>query len=146
MALAGGGGAGNTAGSNPSGTGTIINFLRYDEKTLVYAYSGAITVTGDDQVVIDHTTSNESIDAKIMPQYLDDAVDGDDVLMKIILNGQQIGGAVCATDFGATNNLGPENWIPIVIPPYSRFQVTFSMLSGGGSIELGISLTGEAYA
>jgi len=140
-------GVGNpTGGSNPSGTGTGINYLRFENKTLAYAYSGGITVTSSNQVAIDHSTGNESIDARIMPQYLDDAVDGDDVLMKIILNGQQIGGAVCATDFGASNNLGPENWIPIVIPPYSRFQITFTMLSGGGSIDLGISITGDVYA
>jgi len=139
------GGAANTAGSNPAGTGASINFLRYDEKTIVYAYSGSITVTTADHVAIDHTTGNETIEGRIMVQYLDDAVDGDDSLLKIELNGEQIGGAVVATDFGASNNLGPDNWIPIVIPPFSRLKITFTMLSGGGEIDLGVSITGEAF-
>jgi len=146
MALIGGGGAGNVAGGNPSGTGSSINFLRYPEKTLAYAYSGSITVTGTDQIAIDFTTANETIDAKINAQYLSSVADADDSLMNILLNGQLIAGNLVGAYFGQQKpTAGPENWIPIIIPPYSRFQVTLTMLSGGGSIDLGVTLVGDVY-
>ena len=147
MPLIGGGGAGNVVGGNPSGTGSSINFLRYPEKTLAYAYSGSITITGTDQIAIDFTTGDETIDAKISAQYLHASADGDDSLMKINLNSQQIGGNQVGGNFGGANPaMGPENWIPIIIPPYSHFQVTLTMLSGSGSIDLGVTLVGEVYA
>ena len=148
MPLVGGGGAANTVGSAPSGVGSSINFLRYPEKTLAYAYSGAVTINGTDISVIDFTTGSETIDAKVMVQYMQTSADGDDSKMDIKLNGELIAGNLVATkDFGAADSvLGPENWIPIIIPPFSRFQILFTMLSGGGSIDLGIALTGEAYA
>ncbi len=146
MPLVGGGGAGNTVGSAPSGVGSSINFLRYPEKTLAYAYSGVVTVDGTDIVALNFTTGNESIDAKLMVQFLQDAADGDDSILKLELNGERIGGSLVATDFGSSNVLGPENWIPVIIPPYSTFKCLFTMLSGGGSIDLGLTLVGEAYA
>jgi len=146
MALAGGGGAGNTPGSSPSGTGSSINFLRYPEKTLAYAYSGAITVDGSDIVALSFSTGNETIDGKLMVQFMQTAADGDDSVLIIELNGERIGGAWIAADFGVTNVLGPENWFPVIIPPYSTFKCLFTMISGGGSIQLGATLTGDVYA
>ena len=43
MALVGGGGAGNVAGSNPAGVGSNLNYVG----NLVYAYSGDITLNAN---------------------------------------------------------------------------------------------------
>jgi len=142
-------GAGNpTGGSNPSGTGTSVSYLRYEKKTLAYAYSGTITVSDatEPATALRFTTGNEAIDAKVMVQWLQAAADADDAYISIELNGEQIGGSYIAADFGGTNVVGPENWIPIIIPPFSTLHVFFTMISGGGSVDLGVTLTGEAYA
>ena len=148
MPLVGGGGSPNVAGSNPSGTGTSVNFLRYSEKTLVYGYSGALTVTGGSDVVgLKFTTGNEAIDGKVMVQYMGDAADGDDSIFKVRMDSQRVIGALVGTNHGGANPaLGPENWIPIIIPPFTNVEMAFRMLSGGGSIDLGVTLIGEAYA
>lgn len=146
MALVGGGGAPNVGGGSPAGVGSSINFLRYPEKTLAYAYSGTITVDGSDIVALNFSTGNETINAKLMVQFMQSSSDGDDSVLSIELNGERIGGCYVAADFGATNVLGPENWIPVIIPPYSTFKCLFTMISGGGSIDLGVTLTGDVYA
>ena len=59
MALVGGGGAGNTAGSNPSGTGAGLNFVG----SHAYAYSGEITSAGGgsaDTTYLDFTMPNNT--------------------------------------------------------------------------------------
>tara|TARA_B100001123_G_C14409265_1_gene670107 strand:- start:10 stop:450 length:441 start_codon:yes stop_codon:yes gene_type:complete len=146
MALVGGGGAPNVGGGSAAGVGSGINFLRYPEKTLAYAYSGSVTVNGTDIVALNFSTGNESIDAKLMVQFMQSAADGDDSVLSIELNGEQIGGSYIAADFGGTNVLGPENWIPVIIPPYSTFKCLFTMISGSGSIDLGVTLIGDVYA
>ena len=140
------GGGNPVGGANPAGVGTTVNYIRHPSKTLVYGYSGILTVTGSSDVVgLRFATGNEAISGKVMVQYMDDAADGDDSLFKVNLDGQRIIGAVVGTNFGGANPaLGPENWIPIVIPPFTNVEMVFKMLSGGGSIKLGVSFTGEA--
>jgi hypothetical protein len=145
MALIGGGGTANTAGGNPSGVGTSINYIRAEDKTLAYAYSGAITIDASNEVVLDFTTTNEAIFGKLQLEFLGSAVDADDVLMALEMNGQPVIGTLYGT--GANQGtFGPKNYQSIVVPPHTRVRVLLSMLSGGGSIELGVSLTGEVYA
>ena len=147
MPLIGGGGAGNTAGSSPSGTGSSINFLRYPEKTLAYAYSGAVTVDGTDIVALNFATGNESIVGKLQIQWLENGADASDSYYNLELNGEVIAGNLIGTGHGEPRpTMNPENWIPILIPPYSTFKCLLTMLSGGGSIQLGVTLIGEAYA
>ena len=61
MALVGGGGAPNVAGSNPSGVGTSLNYLRTSEATFAYAYSGEFATNTSDQTLLDFTTGSEVI-------------------------------------------------------------------------------------
>ena len=140
------GGGNPVGGANPAGIGTTVNYIRHPSKTLVYGYSGILTVTGTDDIVgLRFTTGNEAIDGKVMVQYMDDAADGDDSLLKINMDGQRVMGALVGAAFGQANPaLGPENWMPIIIPPYTKVEIVFKMLSGGGSIKLGVSFTGEA--
>ena len=140
------GGGNPVGGANPAGVGTSVNYIRHPTKTLVYGYSGTVLVTGGSDVVgLKFTTGNEAIDGKVMVQYMDDAADGDDSLFKINMDSQRVVGAIVGTNFGGANPaLGPENWIPIIIPPFTNVEMVFRMLSGGGTIKLGVTLTGEA--
>jgi len=121
--------------------------LNYIGKDLAYAYSGGVTVDGTDEVALDFKTGSETIDSKIMVQYIQDASDGDDSKVNIELNGVKIAGNIVGANYGEpTNTMGPENWVPLIIPPFSRLRVLFTMLSGGGSIVLGVTLTGKVHA
>ena len=141
------GGGNPVSGGNPAGVGNSINYIRHPKKTIAYGYSGTLTVTGSNDIVgLKFRTGNEAIDGKVMVQYMDDAADGDDSLLKINMDGQRVMGAIVGTAFGQANPaLGPENWMPIVIPPFTNVEMVFRMLSGAGSIKLGISLTGEVF-
>ena len=68
MALVGGGGAGNVAGSNPAGVGSSINYVRTDEGNFAYAFSGTLQMQAQAQqntTMLDFTTGNETIMAEI---------------------------------------------------------------------------------
>jgi len=138
------GGAGNVAGSNPAGTGTSINYLNVGDRTLCYGYSGSITLDGTDQVYIDHTTGNETIEGKIMLQYLQTGADADDFTMKVELNGEAIAGQLTIIQSTFADS-PPIAWLPIIIPPYSRFRILMTMLTGSGSIDVGVTVTGRSY-
>jgi|TARA_R110000751_G_scaffold214607_1_gene318162 hypothetical protein len=125
-----------------SGTGKGLVYV----KDFCYAYSGAITVSGTDDVALDFSTGKHVIDAKLMIQYLQASSDGDDAYVTVELNGEDvIGSLVGANHGGAQPDFSPNNWIPIIIPPLSRVRVLFTMLSGGGSIVLGSNVTGRVY-
>jgi len=123
-------------------TGLSLNYVGQ----FVYAYSGTVTVDASNVVALDFTTGNETIDSKIMVQYMQSSADGDDSVVLIELNGLQIAGNLVGTGHGEPRpTMGPENWIPVIIPPYTQVRVLFTMLSGGGSIVLGATLTGRLY-
>ena len=68
MALVGGGGASNVAGSNPAGVGSSINYVRTDEGNFAYAFSGDVVDAGTgsaNTTMLDFTTGNETIMAEI---------------------------------------------------------------------------------
>ena len=52
MALVGGGGAGNVAGSNPAGVGTSINYIGNH----AYAYAGALSASTSAETRLNFTT------------------------------------------------------------------------------------------
>jgi len=121
-----------------------LNYLGND---LAYAYSGAVTVDASNIVALDFTTGSETIDAKLMIQYMQATADGSDSVLLVELNGTQIAGNLVGTGHGEPRpTMNPENWMPLIIPPFSRLRILFTMLSGGGSIVLGATLTGKVHA
>ena len=81
MALVGGGGAGNTAGSNPSGTGSTINYVG----EFAYLHSGSVSVNNTDTTLGKFATQAEIIDSKIQFHYTEDASDDMIYTVKILL-------------------------------------------------------------
>ena len=88
MALVGGGGAGNVAGSNPAGTGSTINYIRTKERNFAYAYSGVISVANTETTLLSFTTGNETVVSKITVSS--NAGENEDYRMKIIVDGQTV--------------------------------------------------------
>ena len=57
MALVGGGGAPNVAGSNPAGTSTSLNYVGKH----AYAYSGDVSVSGSLTTMLEFTTAEQYV-------------------------------------------------------------------------------------
>ena len=135
MALVGGGGAGNIAGSNPSGAGTGLNYIGVDPSH-AYAFSGLI-VSATDTVLLDFTTATNSyIVATFTPIYAVDA--GDNAEWEIEINGEIV--YVLYSTSATISSLTQD--ITILLPPASRIRVLGSV---GNNRVLGAMLTGRVY-
>ena len=77
MALVGGGGAPNVAGSNPAGTGSSINYVGNH----AYAYSGIIASTTTEANMLDFTIGNQYVMAQFSWGY--DAQIGNDAIFRV---------------------------------------------------------------
>ena len=113
MALIGGGGAGNVTGggSNPSGTGSGLNYIGDH----AYGYSGTIAITGTSVPVtmLDFTTGPQYIRATFQFQSVE--AGGNDLNFTIKMDSQ-----VIATQ---SVNAAKEFYhapIELIIPPYTR--------------------------
>jgi len=137
MALAGGGGAGNTAGSNPAGTGSSLNYIGNH----CFANSGAVVVensSGAGTVMLDFTAGSAYIVAEI--HAFNDQASAYDDYVDILLDGTTI----CNARYQDANELHQDQPIKILIPPYSRFQYKCS--TEGSTPTWTVILTGRIYA
>jgi len=142
MPLVGGGGAPNTAGGNPTGTGTSINYVRVGDKTFAYAYSGIVSVPHNAfTTLLKFTSGTNTLVMQLTPQYMEDTLTGTDTQFRISLNSERI--MQLDGDQSATDHDVP---IPIIIPPYSSFEITAQAMSGSSTINLGCAIVGEVYA
>jgi hypothetical protein len=132
MALIGGGGAGNVAGGNPSGTGTGLTYIGDH----AYAYSGLIVADIANKVLLNFSTANNYIIATFSPIYATDA--GDNAEFDIELNGEYIYVSFVAAATTASIN----DDVNIIIPPYSKIRVLGSV---NNDRVLGAIITGRVY-
>jgi len=133
MPLVGGGGSSNVAGGNPTGTGTGLTYIGKH----AYAYSGLITVPGDDTVLLNFATANSYIVAKFTPIYATDA--GDNAQWEVEINGE----IVYSLYASAATQAALNNEITIILPSFSKVRV----LAGINNDRLlGAMITGRVYA
>jgi len=139
MALIGGGGAGNTAGSNPAGTGTSLNYIRTEEDTFAHGYSGVITANGVDTSALDFTTSNETIVGSCYYTCNADALGANFLTFQIKFNGTII---IIVKE---RRDLGQLSEVPfaLIIPPYTHVEVIFP--NNGTAADLTAVITGRVY-
>ena len=135
MPLVGGGGAGNTAGGNPPGTGSGINYVGNH----AYAYSGNVAVDNNITTLLQFNTQNNYVMANIQLEYFDASSDN----MKFIvnINSEEVAAGIL------TGRV--ENWyndLQVLIPPYSDVTVTAFNNTGATLTGVGVSLTGRNYA
>jgi len=137
MALIGGGGAGNVAGGNPSGTGSSLNYIGDH----AYAFSGSIDNSGTQNTLIDFTTANNYITAKIHLVYFTES-GSPDAAYTIVINGESVYALSLNGNVSDVNR--PD--IRLIVPPFSRFQIFGQRISGAGTIAIGAVISGRVYA
>jgi len=138
MALIGGGGAGNVAGSNPSGTSKALNYVGNH----AYGYSGSVDNNGSAPgVLLEFVTGNEYVLGIADLVYFTESGTADAAYV-IKLNDQPIYGLTLNGNINDSNR--PE--VDVLIPPYSKLTVTGQRISGSGTIALGVMITGRVYA
>jgi hypothetical protein len=139
MALVGGGGAGNVAGSNPSGIGTSINYVRTVDGTFAYAYSGVVTANGSDTTAMEFTTGNETIVGVCYPTLNTDAIGANFLSFQIKFNSEII------VIYKERRDLGSQIETPfdIIIPPYTHVEVVFP--NNAQDADLTAVITGRVY-
>jgi len=134
MPLVGGGGAGNVAGGNPSGTGSSLNYIGEH----CYAYSGKVASSATAFNLLDFTTGNSYILADLTCFYAVQG-SGSDMQFTVKLNGEAIG------QFNLTDsNDLTEFPVPFLIPSFSRFQIEQDNLAGGTE-PVAATIVGRVY-
>tara|TARA_Y100000361_G_scaffold104748_1_gene94457 strand:+ start:429 stop:839 length:411 start_codon:yes stop_codon:yes gene_type:complete len=120
MALVGGGGAPNVAGSNPAGVGKTLHTIG----DFAYAYSGVIQV-GTGQTLLEFETGSYLFVGTL--QYMVGEDTTDNIVFETSLNGEIVTGSLNETA-QAPNPLNP---IPMVLPPYSKVSCDGTNFTGG---------------
>ena len=122
MALVGGGGAGNTAGSNPSGIGSGINYLGDH----VYANSGVVEVGQAETSLLDFFTSSNSYILAHFQIACDNQV-SDNYEFHIKLDGQEVWTQRLTET--VQDPFGTNYPIEMIIPGQTRVELTLSNVS-----------------
>jgi hypothetical protein len=140
MALVGGGGAGNTLGSNPSGTGTSVNYIGTGPIRHCYAYSGVITDASSaaSSTALKFTTGNSYIQAKLT--ITNDEASTAAIFIEAFMNGEKVMDQV--SDSAASSNPYVANPYYLLIPPYTEFELK---LGANASVDFTAWLTGRVY-
>jgi len=134
MPLVGGGGAGNTAGSNPSGTGSGLNYIGDH----AYAYSGLVATSATPTNCLEFTTGNSYLVATFQPFYLGDSTNN--IRWDVIFDSQIVAGS----EVSSSRDSSPYEEINLIIPPYTHVEISMDNLSGGTE-DAGATLTGRVY-
>jgi len=138
MALVGGGGAGNTAGSNPTGTSKGVSYIGDH----VSGISGVIAVPGSETTLMEFNTASQSyILAQI--QILNASGSNDDMTYKVYLNDEIVGEWYYTT---AANQPEPANPYYLIIPGSSSVKVTALNNQSSSGRNHTATLTGRVYA
>jgi len=137
MALVGGGGAGNVAGSNPSGIGSSLNYVG----DFAYAYCGKVASgsSGSENTAFLFTTGSTLFKGHVQFCYPGDA--SENMTFRIYMNGEIIQQWV---NTGSLEPNQPQNPVWIIIPAYTLVQITVA--SAGSAREQIGSITGRVYA
>ena len=144
MALLGGGGAGNVAGSNPSGTGTTLNYIGNH----CHAESGTFEAKNTVQTLFNFTTSNEYIVATLTmtaPIQMTTAGIGSGQFRgyQLNFNSQTVG--LYKVDSSA-EDMPSDTEVRILIPPFTSVVLT-CIDDGTNANFLGTAnITGRVYA
>ena len=119
MALVGGGGAPNVAGSNPAGTGQSLNYVGNH----VYAYSGVVGAASGGTTYLNFTTGSEYIVGQMICNYADNQTT--DMTYTIKFDSQIIQQWVSL----GPSPYDPQNVVDLVIPPFTKVEVIITSAS-----------------
>ena len=141
MALIGGGGAGNVAGSNPTGTGGSLNYIGDH----CYAYSGGFGATTTAQTTLEFETGGQYIVGEMLTLggVAFDTTGGLKSAFRISINGEVV--AVTLID-NQTDHSTSNNSIPMLLAPYSRVKVEVDSDDTNANVLSTTIFTGRVYA
>jgi archaellum component FlaG (FlaF/FlaG flagellin family) len=130
------GGGNPVAGSNPSGTGSNLNYIGNH----VYAHSGSVAVNNSDVTLLEFSVAaNQYITAKIT--IGSKAGTGDDLSYAVIIDGEQVYSA-----YEALVNMPTQNALNILLAPGSKVQIQARNLGSASGREVEVVLVGRVYA
>ena len=141
MALVGGGGTGNIAGSNPAGTGQAVSYYRTDEGTYVWGASGTIILTTSDQTALLFDTGNQIIFGDIEYGADWNIASSTYIELQVQFNDEIVWFDRVRRDTVNTANRGAPTF---VIPPYTKVQVIV-MSTDNYDVPITVTLAGRAY-
>ena len=136
MALVGGGGAGNVAGSNPAGIGFGFNYIGDH----AYAFSGPISTNNNETTLLSFTTGAHYIVATFQAQYFSD--NNDVYVHKLKMDSQEVVGF----EFNGSNNADGAIAREIIIPPFTKVVATAVNSTDTSSNNVGATIIGRVYA
>jgi len=135
MALVGGGGAGNIAGSNPSGTGTSLNYIGDH----AYALSGKIAVDNNETTLLQFSTGNQYIVATVTFAYASNS--SDDFRYMISVDSQ----IVDEYHVNGGGNAPDRNSRSILLPPFAVIKMSSQAVGHSTARDQTCMVVGRVY-
>ena len=137
MALTGGGGAGNVAGGNPSGTGSSLNYIGDH----AYGYSGLVQTAGDNtySTAMQFTIGQDYVLAQV--QLCPASGNADDLAFRMSIDGQAVGEFYTANP-PSEFNASP---VPFLIPSFSKVTIEIKNGQGSTARDTYIMIVGRVY-
>ena len=143
MPLVGGGGAGNIAGSNPTGTSKGLNYIGDH----CYAYSGLIQINTSLTNCLDFTTgaSYALVDLTLCGAAKHDGGTntGANTVFEIYMDGTR---NLLVKVESIQEDMPATQVIPILIAPFTRVQVSFRCDASTADMFNSVTLAGRVYA
>ena len=140
MALVGGGGAPNVAGSNPAGTGTTLNYIG----NRVYAYSGAIACSDSEKTLLDFTTGSELLVAKIKVAVATPSQENDTMRFIFEMDGTIVYRSLIWSGIsGTAGYISNRETVNVVLPPFTHFKVLGENVTDASSRQLAVVIAGK---
>jgi len=143
MPLVGGGGAGNTAGSNPSSTGTSLNYIGDH----CHAESGPFAASTSIQTLFNFTTSGDYIVATLTMTapiaMTGDIINGKIRGFQLSFNGQAVGLYKVESD---AEDMPTMIEARILIPPFTAVTLTCIDSATSATYSGTANITGRVYA
>ena len=135
MPLVGGGGGGNIAGSNPAGTGSVINYIgKY-----AYAYSGAIDVDNSETTLLKFSTGSQGIIATV--QFGNVLFNTLDYKFTIQINNEVVNVAIA--NLANTAPTTTESGLKVIVAPFSEIKITAQNVESSATKGWTASFVGE---
>ena len=134
MPLVGGGGSPNVAGSNPSGTGTSLNYIGDH----VYAHSGAVDANNNATTLVEATIGAHYVVAEITCNAAEDT--SVEYMFLIYLDDEQVMGIQTENDSNIANRF------KVIIPAFAKLKITAQNVSNTTTNGMCAVVTGRVYA
>ena len=131
------GGASNpVGGSNPSGTGTILNFVG----DFAYAHSGILSVNNVKKTLIDFVApSGQLLVARFQFYYIENQ--SEDYSYQIEMNGEVVAGFIVDSAKAYQKDLEAK----LIVAPETRVIMTAQNVSNTNTREQGATVTARLY-